>query len=328
MASLKRTRASFEKIPLTLRDFQKKRNKVLLWHDKGGLGDVIMQRMIFRDFKKLCPEMDLIFACLPEYIEAVKDHPDLSQVVDSRKVNTDEYCIHYNTCVSISDRYEHIHAPFCPEHRADIWAKYCGVDVSDHDMCFRLEEKVVARCRDRLETLRKHKSGPIIVFAPISKMAVKTLLPHQIEWIKEAAGNATLVVLHNREAPQFKDLGIPVISDASVTEWLCYLQACDGVIAVDTAAFHAAGGLGKPLMGIYTFADGKAYGKYFDFVLVQKHRDNGDWYCGPCFKFAECPKSNKPLKPCLTDLTKEEIQAGVREMFSRWFNGKTRISLA
>jgi len=44
-----------------------------------------------------------------------------------------------------------------------------------------------------------------------------------------------------------------------------------------------AGGLGKPLCGIFTFADGKIYGKHYDFVLVQKHRDNGNWNCGSCF---------------------------------------------
>jgi ADP-heptose:LPS heptosyltransferase len=92
----------------------------------------------------------------------------------------------------------------------------------------------------------------------------------------------------------------------------------DYMITVDTAAFHLAGGLRKPLCGIFTFADGKVYGKHYDFTLVQKHRDNGNWECGPCFKFGNCIKSRKQLKPCLTEITETEIISGIDEMFKKW----------
>jgi len=333
--------------PLGLREFHNKRNRILIWHDKGGLGDVLMQRMLFEDFQAACPEAELIFACLPEYMDAARDHPCIKEVIDSRTVNLNEYCLHYNTCVSIADRYEHNNAPFCLEHRSDIWAKYCGMELARHNMCFRFPRKSIEESREKLRVLasnsdrgtgRPRGTGsedsqrkgrlPIVLFAPVSKMAVKTLLPSQIEAVEEVTRDCHLIGLHNREIADLTRLGIPGVYQATVKEWMAYIAAADYVISVDTATFHMAGGLKKPLVGIFTFADGKAYGKHFDFVLVQKHRDNGNWDCGPCFKFMSCPKCTKSIqKPCLTELSKEELQAGVRAMFERWPWGNKRISL-
>ena len=310
MASIKRPKPKVIILkPLSLKDFYKKRNRILIWHDKGGLGDVLMQRMLFEDFKNLCPTSDLIFACLPEYMDAVKDNPYIQEVIDSRTVNLQDFLMHYNTCVSVADRYENYFAP-CPENRADIWAKYCGVELTNHEMHFKLDEQLIKEYKLKLQAF---KPGPIVLLAPSSKMAVKTLLSNQIDSIREITQDFNLIAIHNKEISN-----LPGIYNASLKEWMYYIAAADYVISVDTAAFHMAGGLKKPLVGIFTFADGKAYGKYYDFVLVQKHRDNGNWDCGPCFKFAGCPKCNKPLKPCLTELSKEEIQQGIITMFKKW----------
>lgn len=302
--------------PLSLKNFAHKKDKILIWHDKGGLGDVLMQRMMFRDFKSICPEADLTFACLPEYIEAAKDHPDIKNVIDSRNVDLSLYGLHYNTCVSIADRYENIKAPFCKEHRSDIWAKYCGVELKSHEMMFQLDDVKIQKARNKMRELTV-KKGPLVLFAPVSKMAVKSLLPFQIEEVfsvvKEQCLDAQVIAIHNKEIP-----GLVGIYNSTITEWMHYVAAADYVISVDTSTFHMAGGLKKPLVGIFTFADGKAYGKYFDFILVQKHRDNGDWECGPCFKFASCIKCNKALKPCLTELSTSEIRAGIIKMFNKY----------
>lgn len=273
-----------------------------------------MQRMMLEDFKDLVPDAEIIFACLPEYLTAAEDHPCISKTIDSRTVNPNDYISCYNTCVTIADRYENNHAPSL-EHRSDIWAKFCGVTLTRHEMCFRLDPMLVDRCRSNLQGKSKKRT---ILFSPVSKMAAKTLLPHQIKAVVDATQDYNLLGIHNKEVPELNKLGIPVITGASLKEWMCYIAAADYVISVDSAAFHMAGGLKKPLMGIFTFADGKAYGKYFDFVLVQKHRNNGNWDCGPCFKYANCPKCKTTPKPCLTELTKEEIQHGIAELFQRW----------
>jgi hypothetical protein len=107
----------------------------------------------------------------------------------------------------------------------------------------------------------------------------------------------------------------PCILTGSYYDFIHMVAAADYIISVDTAAFHLAGGLKKKLMGIFTYADGKAYGKHFNFTLVQKHRDHGNWDCGPCFTFAMCPKSIANLKPCLLELTKDEFIQGIKCLF-------------
>jgi len=304
--------------PLTLSEFHKKRNSICLWHEMGGLGDVLMHRMLFENIKNLDNSLHVTFACLPEYMDVAKDHPYIDCVVDSKKLNANDFGMVYNTCVTIADRYENSIAPFCKEHRSDLWAKVCGMELSNHEMHFNFDEKILNKCRTKLKELSKNPDKPIIIFSPISKMATKSLLPHQIQAVFEATKEVNLIGIHKTDIQELKKLNVPVLNNIEIKEWMCYVAAADYVISVDSAVFHMAGGLKKPLVGIFTFADGKIYGKYFDFILVQKHRDNGNWDCGPCFKFCNCPKSTKIQKPCLTEITAEEIKNGISLMFKKW----------
>jgi len=295
----------------TLRDFYNKRNKVLVRRRTGGLGDILMHRMIFEDFKLICPDIELHFACPKQYLDAVIDHPFLDKVFDSEMLDAtpdalsiNDYVCAYET-TSICGRFETHMAPYSSLHRSDIWANYCGVELTKHEMHIQIQKKV------KIDT-DKIK----VAYCPVSAMVVKNLLPgHNETILKELKKRDCYVyALHNTQL----DLDIPVINPNSLQEWLAYIDAADYVISVDTAAYHAAGGLKKPLMGIFTFADGKVYGKYFDSVLVQKHRDNGDWDCGPCYEWPNCPKTKKTPKPCLTEITSKMLLTGIEEMFSKW----------
>lgn len=306
-----------------LRTFNEIKNKVLIFNDKGGLGDVLMQRMLFNDLRKLLPGAELTLACLPEYMDSAVDHPNIDNVVDSRTVNHDQYMVSFNTCVTIADRYESNNVPNCKEHRSDIWANYFGLELTEHDMNFVVDKKKREESEELLAQYRK-PGKPLIGLAPTSKMLTKSLTPQQIGWIHKRLKDYGLVSFHKGDIPSCRSLGIPVIGDLGAQDLIACFDCLDYVISVDTASFHLAGGLRKPLVGIFTFADGKAYGKYYDFVLVQKHRDNGDWDCGPCFKFCSCPKTKKPIKPCLTEITEAEIVHGIDAMFGKWnYENKT-----
>jgi ADP-heptose:LPS heptosyltransferase len=114
--------------------------------------------------------------------------------------------------------------------------------------------------------------------------------------------------MHTDPPPLFQLLNCQSIVTADLMTWKSVIAAVDYVISIDTAAFHLAGGMKKPLIGIFSWTNGKVYGKHYDFMLVQKHKDCDPDWCGPCNNWQMCPKV--PLhhpKPCVAETKANEI---------------------
>jgi ADP-heptose:LPS heptosyltransferase len=307
----------------SLREFYSKRNEILIIRETGGLGDILMHRMIFEDIKLLNPDIETHFACPTKYHEAVEDHPFIDKVLDSRKTDTGNY-VNFYTTTSACNRHEMMMAPFSKKHRADIWANHCGVELTRHNLHMRLDPKYEEQACERLP-----KNKPTVALCPISAMIAKNLTDKQqavvVNFLHTKGYH--VIGLHDKPIPELEDLDVEVWSGMSIREWMGALDAVDYVVAVDSAAFHYAGGRKKPLVGIFSFADGKVYGRYSDFILVQKHRDNGDWDCGPCYNWPNCPKSKRVPKPCLTEITPEMLKEGISAMFERWPFGEKPVQI-
>jgi len=303
--------------PLTLREFHKKRNKVLVVRETGGLGDMLIHRMMFEDFKKLMPEAEITLACRSTYFPVMEGHPHIDHLADCMKIEPLDWIVHYNT-TSACTRYEIGMAPFSGLHRSDIWAQHCGVFLHNHNMHLTITEEMKEEGKRLVGEIWDGKS-PKVLFCPISAMKVKDLLPHQMNPVIDHLRSKGCFVFstHKYPIPELHEINVPVIYNISFAQWMGVVNEADYVITVDTSHFHLAGELKKPLVGIFTFADGKVYGKYFDFFLVQKHRDDG-WDCGPCYNWANCHKGKGVPKPCLTEITAEEIIQAVDKMFQRW----------
>lgn len=311
-------RSSTLKQPFSIKKFYEQRNKVLIVRETGGLGDLLMHRMMFEDMKKLWPDCELIFACQTKYHDAVSDHPFLDAVIDMNHANPLDYVVAYNT-TSACTRHEMMVAPFSDKHRSDIWANHCGVILKNHNMHFRLDGRFKDMALAKIKKLKGDHPGPVVALCPYSAMKVKNLLPHQMQELVRGLHDmgAFVVCLHYVPVVELAPLGVPTLAGLSTKEWMGVLDAVDYVVTVDTAAFHFAGGRGKPMTAIFTCFDGKVYGKYYNFELVQKHRDNGDWDCGPCYVFNTCPKCPTNPKPCLTELTSAMMLDAVERMLAK-----------
>lgn len=300
--------------------YYKNRNKILVYRGVGGLGDILMHRMMFEDFKKTMPDSEIIFACPAKYITAADDHPYIDQVVDCKEINRNDFHVKYETTEACM-YYESKIAPKSDKHRSDIWANHCGIELKNHNMHLHLTHEQIEFGVNKIESLRK-SSGPVVLISPVSAMTTKNLLDYHCSCIVNYLRNrnCNVIAMHSGDLPIMNSLGVDVVSKLSIKEWMGIVNAVDYVISVDTSTFHLAGGLGKPLMGIFTFADGKVYGKYFDFVLVQKHRDDGNWDCGPCYVRSLCPKiPERPhTKPCLTQIDASMLESGLEKMFNKW----------
>lgn len=316
--------------PLSLKAFHQRRNRVLVVRNARGLGDVLVHRMIFEDIRKSFPNMHLAFACPAIYHTAVRGHPFVDEVLDSATVNRQDFPISYDTsqcCI----KYENRAAPFAERHRADIWAEHCGVKLTRHDMHLPiLNQAQVRAIGNRVSQLREslgvHRSSPNVLFCPVAYEPVRSLtLDHVTPVVKYLQQKGCFVYsVHHSAVQDLERLGVPVITGYFLPDWLAFVDVADYVVTVDTAVFHYAGGLKKPMTGIFTHVDGKVRGKYYEFVLVQRHRDDGDWPCGPCYNYLRCthPKCgdmrDTSLRPCLTELTPENIISGVEKMFQHW----------
>jgi ADP-heptose:LPS heptosyltransferase len=315
---IEKTRPPSAKRDLTLGEFYEKRNKIIVIRGVGGLGDVLMHRMMFEDFKLLAPDIEISFACPPMYHDAVKDHPFVDHVLHVEHYNRQDYLASYVTTTACG-RYEMKMAPYSGLHRSDIWAQHCGIALTKHDMHIQLTEKEKQEGRRLIEKYRD-RSGPSVVVAPISAIHPKDLLEHQLMGLTKGLHERGCYVfgLHTKPIYPFLKNDVPVISGVNLRQWLAIINQADYTISVDSAAFHAAGGMGKPLVGIFTFADGEIYGRYFDFFLVQRHRNlDPNWTCGPCYNWGSCHTKNNP-KPCLTGITAEDILQKADLMFEKW----------
>jgi ADP-heptose:LPS heptosyltransferase len=303
---------------LSIAEYYHKRNQILIRRDVGGLGDILMHRMLFENFKQLMPEAKIHFACPKSYHDAVIDHPFVDKVIATDEIKREDYMLTYNTTTACGN-YESKLAPFSGDHRSDIWASVCGIPLKTHEMHIRLSEEEKSQGMDILNK-NVHETGQRVLIAPVSAMENKNLQEWQIEGLIAGIRERGLcpVGIHTRKVKYLEKNNVPTIDGINLRQWMSVIHAADFVVSVDTSTFHCAGGLKKPLVGIFTFADGKVYGKYFDFHLVQKHRDlDVLWTCGPCYNWCACPKTRSNPKPCLTEITVEMILDRVDRMINR-----------
>jgi ADP-heptose:LPS heptosyltransferase len=302
----------------SIREFHEKRNKVLILRTVGGAGDILMHRMMFEDFKLIMPECSICFACPTKYHALVKDHPFIDELLDWTKVDYHDYIVSYNTSKACG-RYEITKAPFADLHRSDIWAEHCGVKLTRHNMHVTVDPEALKFGREKLKQMGRPPGQPAVLLCPVSAMLVKNMTDEQMIGLVGGlrAMGCFVYATHYMPIPILTKLNVPQLYGVKLSEWMGVVATCDYCVSVDTASFHFAGGIGKPVVGMFTFADGKVYGKYYDFELVQKHRDNGDWPCGPCYNWTLCPKTNKTLKPCLTEITSDMLMDGVQRMFRK-----------
>jgi ADP-heptose:LPS heptosyltransferase len=316
----------------SLRDYYNKRNKVLLIYNARGIGDILNCRMLFRNFKKLMPDLHLTFACFKEYQELVKGHPCLDEVITT-KFEKNDYMASYDisTCCI---HYESVQMGKNTKHRAEIWADYCGIPLQDYDMDLPIisNEKITdgylaLKQLRSMSTRQYHKDNPSVLFSPLAFESMRSLTLEQMKGTLKILRDRGLFVYttHNTPLSIYEDMNVPTLIGRSLSDWMSYVHAADYVVTVDTANFHYAGGLKKPMTGIFTHVDGKLRGKYYDFILVQHHRDNGNWPCGPCYNYLYCthkdcknPQSQTNLRPCLTEITTEMIEEGINAMLKKW----------
>jgi ADP-heptose:LPS heptosyltransferase len=186
-------------------------------------------------------------------------------------------------------------------------------------MHFRISDEEKSWAKNLLASSTDKKS---VLVAPVSAMQGKNMEPRQIMPVVEELQNRGYYVFGIHNLPLL-EYSFPYLCGTNIRQFISIINEVDYVISVDTSAFHCAGGLGKKMVAIFGWADGKVYSKYYpNTVLVQKHRDyTPGWTCGPCYVYSKCckePNDSVLRKPCITEITPEMILDG----FDKLVEGK------
>ena len=310
---------TFEK-DINLESYCKKSKQILFRRRTGGFGDILMMRMIFEDIKKTYPEFSIHWA-IPTKYHSIASHPYVDEIIDYEKINRKNYI----NSINLSDiciAYESIHKKECLLHRSDIWAKKCGIELKNHNMHLNPNIESIEKMKILMGEVKKFKNGKTIIFCPFSANQAKDLPDFQINFIINFLEKIKIncLVLHDQKDLRLYDKNYPILTVNNFKDVIATHHLADAVISVDTGHLHCAGGLKKPLLGIFGYIDGDIYCKYYDCLLIQKHRKNNNWPCGgPCWNYFNCPiPHDTPQKPCITMITEEEITDKINLLLDKY----------
>lgn len=305
-----------QKTKISLKQHFLRRNKILVKRRCGGIGDIVMTRMMFQDIAETFPELELCFSCPKPYLKFAENHPYV-KTVSFESLQESEFGNVYD--ISTACRvHEMKYKINNQEHRSDIWAKSCGITLSKHNSFLKTDEIQKEKCKTLFKSINP-QNKPLVLFTPFANTNSdfginKSLTEQQIADIKEKLQDYFVFTINKDHHPIFDELNIYQFNSMSCEQWIALVEISDYVISVDTATFHIAGCLKKPLVGIFSFTNGKVYGKYYQFELVQRHKDNGNWDCGPCYCVSMCPKTKSSPKPCMTELKVDEIMRAFEKL--------------
>ena len=300
----------------SLRDFWKKRNEIVIVRKVVALGDIFIHRMLFEDMKKINPEIIICFATNSQFFDALRDHPFIDKLIDC-STNINDYLTVYDTS-SVCIRHESAMGISNTSHRSDIWASHIGLELKSHNMHFHIDLEAQKWAEETIKQFQK-KGKPVVLLCPTTSNLHKNITEGQIEIIVNYLREKNCVVFSMTiPLPVIAKLNIPNFPRPPLPKLIALVNAADYVISTDTSYFHCAGGLKRPLLGIFAYTNGKIYGKYYDFELIQKHRDNGDWDCGPCYNHLRCIRDSNISHPCITEINKTMLIDGIDRMFQRW----------
>ena len=146
---------------ISIKDFYERRNKVLIKRRLGGFGDILMQRMMFEDLSSI--GFDIYYSCPHQFIEMAQDHKFLkNEPIEISKLDENTFGAIYDI-TTICMLTESKEKGKNNKHRSDIWANYCGLELTNHEMYLNPEVESVNFCMGVLDKINPEKKPVILL---------------------------------------------------------------------------------------------------------------------------------------------------------------------
>jgi ADP-heptose:LPS heptosyltransferase len=305
--------------------FAKTTGRMLIRRTIGGIGDILMHRMLLQDLRSAAPGVSVSMALPKKLLSLVTDHPFIDQALRVDRVNPDDYAFVYDT-THVAGGYEyHLVRDGLPvdRHRSDIWAAEMGITLTRHEMLLSFTDEERGAARD---ILAPSEGAPTVAVAP------RTASPHK-DWTDKAwaellrelvAAGYHPVVFHDK--PLHKCFKGTHATGLSLRNWMATVDACDYVITLATGMFCLANGLHKPTLALFGCEDLEVFGRYFpEMMAIQRRAEHGsEWKGCPCWR-NECAKLPRKSRKgnggdashCLRSITPAEVMEAFHALVAR-----------
>jgi ADP-heptose:LPS heptosyltransferase len=268
-------------------------DSILVLRRYGGMGDILMQSMIFPEIRKRFPNSKIIYAIPKNFHPLFENCTDIDEIQGTlgndtaleRLLVTGEYgfigdvstaCAAYE-CKSIKAR------GFVDKERSDIWAEHLGIKLKKHKTCIRFLPEEIEKARDYL----KPDGRSIVGIAPYSANIDRSYpyIQELIDGLRAKGMSPVLIHHHDLKYECEKLIGIDLRKLGAAISLMSLM------ISTDTGPLHYAGILGVPVIGIFGVTDSKVRLSYYNAVAIQGQCSKQEY---PCWggKSAFCKKGN------------------------------------
>jgi ADP-heptose:LPS heptosyltransferase len=300
--------------------------KLFIWRT-GGIGDICYASPLFSYLKKKYPTCHLSMATgckeplenLPE-IDALYSMP-----FDVSLLNSSDYVMHFQGIIeSQSEASKRTHA-------SDMFFSYLGIDslqFSAEDKRPRLVftdtekqwvesefQKLQVQKDDYVVGIQVETSSPVRNW-PKEKMAtVVNILAREPKVKVVLIGSAAQAVVGN--FIKGNNTNVFVATSYTVRQSICLATRYDLIVAPDSFMVQVAGGLEKPLIGLYGPFPSELRMKYFKNAIALEPKA----VCTPCFThdFRACIKGFP--SPCFSLISPEDVLQAIDYQKNKFFGG-------
>lgn len=246
--------------------------KILILRKFGGLGDILMQSIMFPDLKRQYPNMDVTYAIPKQFLPLFDNCSDIDHVIDKDEVETQIYRLiadgeyelisDVSQCCVIHEVNSLKDKGIVDKQRPDIWANHFGLNLKWHDTCIRITERET----DFAKKYLKRDERKIIGFAPFSAARSRSYPFVQEVIDKLTTLNYRVLLIHSDDTPY---VNCEKITHQDLRTLGAIINELDLLIGVDSGPLHYAGILKKKVVGIYGVTDYNSRLKYYDAVGIQ-----------------------------------------------------------
>jgi len=298
-----------------LLQFCSEQRKILILRSIGGIGDIINTRPLFKQIAELSNGSEITYGLPREYISLVIDHPYIDAVLPIDLIDQDEYAWVGDT-TNKAGNYEYKHLPNISLHRSEIWARYLGFNLENHDynITFYNNEKKLQE-----EFIDDYSNKEIFI-----GLMTKTSHPSKDwfdhRWIElidriKSEYNNIHVFRFGMKKPKMSNV-IDVDTRGNLRKWMYLTATMNLIITPATSMFCLANALHIPTVAIFGVEDGLVYGKYFNecIVVERRKKDGIKWSSCPCWGSQYCShRLVDGMVECMRSITVNEVLSTLRK---------------